>query len=102
MKSLEIVKSKCYKEMNGHYVIFDLTEEEKNTIEQDLEVLEIIRKKKVDIKLLISDPFIMSNEKILEIYNKNMRLNYLNGEKYQLTLEELLKLKQWLEVNENE
>lgn len=61
-------------------------------IKQDLNVLEIIRKKIVNVNilkmLLIGFPL----EKVLEMYNEDH---------YELTLEELLKLNQWLEVNEN-
>jgi len=105
MKSLKIVDRKLSEAYSGGQFATDnayIEDDELFIIRKDLEILEIIRKKKVDIKLLISSPFTMSNEKILEIYNKNMRLKYLNGEKYQLTLEELLKLKQWLEENKND
>ena len=68
-------------------------------IKQDLEVLEIIKKKRVDIDALIRIIRInneKSNEKILYDYN------CIVDKIYKLTMEELLKLKQWLEVNENE
>ena len=63
-------------------------------IKQDLEVLEIIRKKKVDVASLKEIiEFSNTNEYILHVYN-------YNHSRYTLTMEELLKLKQWLEVNE--
>ena len=60
---------------------------------ENLEVLEIIRKKKVDVPLL--ERIIKGHsfdQAILDIYNL--------ATNSQLTLEELLKLKQWLEGNE--
>lgn len=66
--------------------------EEFKTIKQDLEVLEIIRKKKVDFVHLNNYLFLYDkNEEVLEKYNKYCF--YQN----ELTMEELLKLKQWLE-----
>jgi hypothetical protein len=67
---------------------------------EDLEVLEIIKKKKVEVFPLF---FIIrtseeeSDEYILMKYNTRF-----NNKLYELTMEELLKLKQWLEVNEND
>ena len=67
-------------------------------IKQDLEVLEIIRKKNVDIKLLkLYYNISLKVEDWLDTYNATIKFD-----KHKLTLEELLKLKQWLEVNENE
>lgn len=67
---------------------------------EDLEVLEIIRKKKVDILALECriNTFKDDNERILHSYNAM----FYNKKIYKLTMEELLKIKQWLEVNENE
>lgn len=66
-------------------------------IKQDLEVLEIIYKKEVDIgyiKDLVKR--FRDNDYILERYNATWDIvNHL-------TMEELLKLKQWLEEHENE
>ena len=64
-----------------------------NPIKQDLEVLEIIRKKDVDVAFLktILDGYLIDGTLI--IYNEE-------SGRQQLTLEELLKLKQWLEENE--
>lgn len=60
-------------------------------IKEDLEVLEIIKNKLVDVNilkmLLIGFPL----EHVLEMYNQDH---------FKITMEELLKLKQWLEVNE--
>ena len=62
---------------------------------EDLEVLEIIRKKKVDFVHLNNYLFLYdNNEEVLEKYNKYC---FYHNE---LTIEELLKLKQWLEENE--
>ena len=63
-------------------------------IKQDLEVLEIIRKKKVDVSYLLFYLKVSANDKIaLSRYNAPVT-------RIELTMEELLKLKQWLEVNE--
>ena len=65
------------------------------TIKQDLEILELIIIKQVDLYLLTNIiKCCENNEEILKGYNCNLRF-----EKHHLTLEELLKLKQWLEVN---
>jgi hypothetical protein len=94
MKSLEIVneiiKDFDKGEMRPLYI-----EKSMNKIKQDLEVLEIINKKDVDIgyiKDLVKR--FDDNEYILERYNE------IVSALYKLTMEELLKLKQWLEVNE--
>lgn len=109
MKSLEIVNDKIaeLKDTYQHYTAvekdkvkssfakFDI--EQFQQIKRDLEVLEIIRKKKVDFVHLNNYLFLYdNNEEVLEKYNKYCF--YQN----ELTLEELLKLKQWLEVNEND
>ena len=115
MKSLEIINKdlqdfekalenyKKRKAINNEEVdeeyIKQMTKEIENykQIKQDLEVLEIIRKKDVNIKLLKSyiKEELENDEDILECYNSHL-------ETYrQLTLEELLKIKQWLEENEN-
>lgn len=65
-------------------------------IKQSLEVLEIIKIKNVNLYsikgfLNMHKKYSMSLEDVLKAYN----LNYPK-----LTMEELLKLKQWLEVNE--
>lgn len=67
-------------------------------IKQDLEVLEIIKNKKVEVF------YLWFNMKTLEeqgdayiLISYNARFN---NKLYELTMEELLKLKQWLEVNE--
>lgn len=99
MKSLELINENlniakaiqregldCYEEIK-----------ELEQIKQDLEVLEIIRKKKVDFVHLNNYLFLYEkNEEVLEKYNKYCF--YQN----ELTIEELLKLNQWLEVHENE
>ena len=64
---------------------------------EDLEVLEIIKKKLVDIGYISSlVTQYTDNLYVLEKYNGILSIPY------QLTLEELLKLKQWLEENEND
>ena len=63
-------------------------------IQQSLEVLEIIRKKRVDMKLLAMFFVALTTNEILFSYNSNC-----GYEDEKLTLEELLKLKQWLEEN---
>jgi hypothetical protein len=98
MKSLEIVNEHIKfiddhsTQIKGTPVMIDDLQQ----IKQDLEVLEIINKKDVDIgyiKDLVKR--FDDNEYILERYNE------IVSALYKLTLEELLKLKQWLEVNEN-
>lgn len=69
-------------------------------IKQDLEVLEIIYKKNVDISWLKENLEVVTLgiypiEDALKGYNSIKRIEH------QLTLEELLKLKQWLEKEEN-
>lgn len=67
------------------------------TIKQDLEVLEIINKNKVEVLHLwyiIKTNEEKDNEYILMKYNESF-----GNQRYELTMEELLKLKQWLEVN---
>ena len=113
MKSLEIVNDKIaeLKDTYQHYTAvekdkakssfakFDI--EQFQQIKQDLEVLEIIRKKQVnlkDLKLSIQgfiEGAFETIEKVLWSYN------LLRKEEEQLTLEELIKLKQWLEKEEN-
>lgn len=95
MKSLEIIKRR----INEIYGFDDKWEEveELEQIKQDLEALEIIKKKKVDVRLLAIYIFIpSSDEEKLKNYNKHCK--HVNHE---LTMEELLKLKQWLEKEEN-
>ena len=93
MKSLEIVNYKISlfeKDKQGFTALswFQL-----NDIKQDLEVLEIIRKKKVDVNLLTA---LLEEKLTLEEI-----LYVINDECCELTMEELLKLKQCLEENEN-
>lgn len=98
MKSLEIVNDyinlidnfefdKCYVGVN-----------ELQQIKQDLEVLEIIRKKNVNINRLKTVIRLVKEG----IVNIEEALKHYNLHEDNLILEELLKLKQWLEVNENE
>lgn len=75
-------------------------EEEFKKIKQDLEVLEIIKKKNVslkDLKLSIQG-FVEGAFETIEVVLWSYNLPRKEEEK--LTLEELLKLKKWLEENE--
>ena len=100
MKSLEIVNYKISlfeKDKQGFTALswFQL-----NDIKQDLEVLEIITNKNVslkDLKLYIQG-FVEGGFETIEVVLWSY--NLIRKEEQQLTLEELLKLKQWLEVNE--
>lgn len=91
-KSLEIVNG-CFKEIKdgGYRTLF---KEDLETIKQSLEVLEIIREKKVDIREL--SVWIGTN---LEIERALMFYNASRSFDCRLTMGELLKLKQWLEEN---
>ena len=93
LKSLEIVNEKIEtikRDEEGYYCAMDIPTLEK--IKQYLEVLEIIRKKRVDMKLLAMFFVALTTNEILFSYNSNC-----GYEDEKLTLEELLKLKQWLE-----
>lgn len=105
MKSLEYVKkiredlNQCFRHWNPATMNNDndFYHNEWETIKQDLEVLEIIRKKRVNvIELKIFQFCNWDDNTFLHLYNLN------RCDEYKLTLEELLKLKQWLEENENE
>ena len=63
------------------------------TIKQDLEVLEIIRKKKVNL-VFIEHRIRLVNLKKMTLENALEGYNFANEP---LTMEELIKLKQWLE-----
>ena len=96
MKSLEIVDKKI-KEIKDDEFWIELSKSELQQIKQDLEVLEIINKKDVDIgyiKDLIKR--FDDNEYILERYNE------IVSTLYKLTMEELMKIAVWLEENEND
>ena len=93
MKSLEIVNSVIRVCKAEDTAIGLLYIENLEQIKDDLEVLEIIKNKKVDVPLL--ERIIKGhsfNQAILDIYNL--------ATSSQLTLEELLKLKRWLEEQE--
>ena len=106
VKSMNDYIDNCDKygqEINECY--FNMLEEQLahfDIIKQDLEVLEIIKNKNVDLKMfkrLYKEEYMptLSCNRFLYVYNWTRGL----GES-ELTMEELLKLKQWLEVNENE
>ena len=96
MKSLEIIDRKTM--LYGDVI---LNTEEAEQIKQDLEVLEIIRKKSVYLRELkhilrgFREKIYTTMEEVLVGYNL-----YVTREN-ELTMEELLKLKQWLEKEEN-
>lgn len=103
MKSLEIINNDIRHYENACLKAYDYKGEQLSKlyqIKQDLEVLEIIRKKEVklkDLKLSIQgfiEGAFETIEKVLWSYN------FALMEEKHLTLEELLKLKQWLEENE--
>ena len=95
MKSLEIVNDEI--EMRKGNILNDAEWnrlKKLETIQQDLEVLEIIRKKKVDMTYFVVA--IHSNLPIDE------QINYYNRSQSnycKLLDEEFIKLKQWLEEN---
>lgn len=93
MKSLEIVNY-CLENINkGENV--HIFEYEFQQIKADLEVLQIIKKKNVDIKnLRIYIKTFGHDKDLLSAYNVGL------NEEYHLTMEELLKIKKWLEENE--
>ena len=76
----------------GYAGILTLTQLE--TIKQDLEVLEILRKKLVDVDFLKNGLRAFSPEKVLDYYNNTCLSSR------ELTRREYLKVKQWLEENE--
>lgn len=91
MKSLEIV-NKLLEKIN-QYDDWFLTEFEAEQIKADLEVLEIIKNKKVDVDIIW---ILMKKHK--DINDILWYYNFLCLREYRyLTLEELLKIKQWLE-----
>lgn len=101
MKSLEIVNEKIdYIETKSEHKCTYINIKHLQQIKQDLEVLEIIRNKRVHVYWLkrFFETFTKKNDEIMMVilgrYNSMMR------KEYHLTLEELLKLKQWLEENE--
>lgn len=80
--------------------VADKMQESLLPIKKDLEVLEIIIKKNVDIKGLkhTLKGFYKTMEEVLFSYN----LYFKAKDEEDLTLEELLKLKKWLEEIQNE
>ena len=90
MKSLEIVNKLIIQSKRGMFI--DNNEEELETIKQDLEILEILRRKEVDINKEL-------NKRDYQSYLKKA-VNYRS--EMILTREEFHKLKQWLWLEENE
>lgn len=67
-------------------------------IKQDLEVLDIIRKKRVDIGRFKAGWYISSTpHQLMKIYNRDC--NYIDNE---LSIDEVIKLKQWWEEKDND
>lgn len=98
MKSLEIVNRKLLETYNDESFATGCTyieDDELSIIKQDLEVLEILGYRAVDIGML---------KEIIDDYNNNeeaMRVYNINVYGYRkLLFDEFLKLKNWLEVNE--
>ena len=95
MKSLEIINDyidRLFIFENGTILI---EKDELQTIKADLEVLEILKNKKVDVGYISAlTTQYTDNLYVLERYNEMLNIPY------QLTMEELLKIKQWLEENE--
>ena len=92
MKSLEIVNALLATMKIADNIDLTDCEEHFEKIKQDLEVLEIIRKKRVNVGDLVHVFRVCdADEKGLEFYNA-----YIKDET-KLTLEELIKIKQWLE-----
>ena len=91
MKSLEIVNERIESTLKAENKLkmelqLCFYKDEANCIKQDLE---IIRKKRVDMKLFAMFCVALTNEEILFSYNSNC-----SYEDEKLTMEELLKLKQ--------
>lgn len=106
MKSLEIVRDKLYI-LEKYPAKIEAVKLEKDVlinqeqllkIEQELEALEIIRKK--DVNLATLKLCIMRTDTIEQLLSKYNKSRYFTQD--ELTLEELLKLKQWFEENEND
>ena len=104
MKSLEYVKkiredlNQCFRHWNPATMNNDndFYHNEWETIKQDLEVLEIIRKK--DVNLATLKLCVIRTDTIEQLLSKYNKSRYFTRD--ELTIEELLKLKQWLEGNE--
>lgn len=98
MKSLEIVNEILDMDCDTMFAYqrhWHVSEKYLETIKQDLEVLEIIKKKKVDMAF-----FIIVIHSTLHI---DEQINYYNLRQCnycKLINEEFIKLKQWLEENE--
>ena len=87
-----------WEEIEEHYTAPYLRHyiEENKQIKQDLEVLEIIKNKNVDIGRFKARCYISSNpHHLMRTYNCGC--NYIDDE---LSIDEVIKLKQRLEVNE--
>jgi hypothetical protein len=94
MKSLEIVNKKINYCEEQEVPCVSMRLVSLQQIKQDLEILKIILEKKVDVSYLTHALVSYDSlEDVLNCYNCSMPC-------YQLTMEELLNLKQWLEENE--
>lgn len=107
MKSLEIVNDKIaeLKDTYQHYTAvekdkakssfakFDI--EQYQQIKQDLEVLEILKNKNINVGRFKARCYISSDpHQLMRTYNCDC--NYIDDE---LSIDEVIKLKQWLEEN---
>ena len=101
MKSLKIVNDRLdYIEKHPEHKCCHISQKKLQQIKDDLEVLEIIKNKNVilkDLKFSIQG-FIQGAFETMEVVLWSY--NLIRKEEEQLTMEELLKLKQWLEVND--
>lgn len=94
MKSLEIINKKINYCEEQEVPCVSMRLVSLQQIKQDLEILKIILEKKVDVSYLTHALVSYDSlEDVLNCYNCSMPC-------YQLTMEELLNLKQWLEENE--
>lgn len=96
MKSLEIVNKQIQFAKEYDYEQVVLYIDNAQQIKQDLEVLKIIRKK--DVNLATLKLYIIRTDTIEQLLSKYNKSRYFTQD--ELTMEELLKLKQWLEENE--
>lgn len=88
-EALERIKNTIIVRRNYNRVVSIFNQEEIETIEKDLEILEILKNKVVDITILYFSTCI-------EVYN----CGFANKPKFQLTQEEYTKLKEWLKNGE--
>lgn len=104
MKSLEIVSEMLEDGLEVDDFNVKIASRQLRIIKQDLEILEIIRKKDVSmlgLKQTLYGFYAGIYKRMEEVlFDYNIYHTIKDG--LHLTMEELLKLKQWLEENENE